>query len=135
MNDAVTTVKYYRWDLLRYSTRWKVFKHCNRGQRICVETYRKCPSITQYATIDSSKDKLQASKTIFHCRQRSSEATHKVENIFSRLDKFKKIHCRHENNLASYKAVTLFGMLILVTTVKLQCACDCKECAIDKTNH
>ena len=41
---------------------------------------------------------------------------HKVENLFCRLDKFKKIHCRHEKSLKSFKALTIFGMMFLIAT-------------------
>ena len=45
---------------------------------------------------------------------------HTVENLFSRLDKFKKIHCRHEKNLESYRGLTLFGMMLLVVEKNMQ---------------
>ena len=38
---------------------------------------------------------------------------HKVENFFCRLDKFKKIHCRHEKSLKSYKALTSLAMALM----------------------
>ena len=46
----------------------------------------------------------------------SLKQRHKVENLFCRLDKFRKIHCRHEKSLMSYRALTLLGMALIVTT-------------------
>ena len=40
-------------------------------------------------------------------------ACHKVEILFCRLDKFKKIHCRHEKSLKSYKALTFLAMALM----------------------
>ena len=45
---------------------------------------------------------------------------HKVENLFCRLDKFKKIHCRHEKSLRSFRALTIFGMLLLIATTTVK---------------
>jgi putative transposase len=46
-------------------------------------------------------------------QKRTLMRRHKVENFFIRLDKFKKIHCRHEKNLSSFKSLTLFAMALL----------------------
>lgn len=40
---------------------------------------------------------------------------HKIENCFCRLDKFKKIHCRHEKLLLSFKSMTFFAMTIIIS--------------------
>jgi putative transposase len=38
----------------------------------------------------------------------------KIEHVFCRLDKFRRIHCRHEKNLNSYAALNFLAMAIIV---------------------
>ena len=44
----------------------------------------------------------------------SLKCRHKVENFFCRLDKFKKIYCRHEKSIKAYRALTALAMAILL---------------------
>jgi transposase len=43
----------------------------------------------------------------------------KVENLFCRLDKFKKIHCRHEKSLAAFRALTYFACAMMFASPKM----------------
>ena len=135
VNDAVTTVKTIdgiccdirrdgRYSNIVIGDKGYVSKHIenalrDRNMRLLTPQKSNCKRPKRFSTADKSRLKRR----------------HKVENLFSRLDKFKKIHCRHEKNLASYKAFTLFGMILLVATVKLPCADHCKVCAIAKNPH
>lgn len=38
----------------------------------------------------------------------------KIEHVFCRLDKFKRIHCRHEKRLISYEALNYIAMSVII---------------------
>ena len=59
------------------------------------------------------KARMVRSKKLTKGQNKTLKRRHKVENFFCRLDKFKKIHCRHEKTLSSFKALTVFAMALL----------------------
>lgn len=52
--------------------------------------------------------------------RRRLKRRHVVENLFCRLDKFKKIHCRHEKTLLAYKSFTLLACIMLFASPKIR---------------
>lgn len=62
----------------------------------------------------NSKDKSKMSVS----DRNSLRRRHVVENTFCRLDKFKKIHCRHERLLCCYEGLMMLAMT-LITSKKL----------------
>lgn len=66
------------------------------------------------------KKNSKCKKKMHHDDQMRMNKRHKVENLFCRLDKFKKIHCRHEKTLSSFKSLTLFACIMLFATQKMR---------------
>jgi putative transposase len=73
-----------------------------RNMRLLTPQKKNCKNPRRFSKAD--KDRLKR--------------RHKVENFFCRMDKFKKIHCRHDKSMVSYRALTLFGMMVIVTTAQ-----------------
>ena len=59
------------------------------------------------------KKGMTRTKKLVRSHEELLRKRHKVENFFCRLDKFKKIHCRHEKSLESFKALSTFAISLM----------------------